>query len=604
MLLSVVVLVLVGAVAYWHYVQGFFSATLSAILAILAAVLAFSLHEPIVRSLLGGKMADQAHALVLVALFVIIYTIFRIIFDKAIPGNIRLPVMVDKVGAGAAGVVAGIYAIGILIIAAQLLPFGPSVAGYARYSLNDQQEVRVPSRRGQQIDAYTYDTLKSETINAIDHSGLLIPVDDIVVGTTRALSDGGSLAGPQSLAAVHPSYVDEIFFQRLGMQTGAKRVAYNLDREKQVDLSGIYTLDSIPQADSEPTFIPNRFAKIEPVLKSDSANINLIVRLKFAHNASDSDNYVRVSPAAVRLVANGINYMPVGTISQEEGPIVRVTRPDDYLIVRSDGIADFVFSVPREDFGLQGDPKNKTAALQIGPNVFIEAKRMGVIDLSGQEVKREVPSGENAKDGVLRKPNLTPPKVAPGGGGTAAKESSNSPLEIGKLEVNDQFFVEVNVGGHEGDNADVTFKSGKGKLTDKKLAVLEVEPKQSPSQLQQGDFPVRELWVPGGQKIVQLSGSPGGKGHWDWAEKLGQFELVDDKGQTYKPRGAWTKVKQGRNDRVIAKWDAQNQINDLPHAAEMVPTDVWIAFVIPENTTLKEVRFDGKRIKSVDQQVK
>src|SRR3954468_24878109 len=101
MLFGVIVLILVGAIAYFHYVQGFFSATISMILAIIAAVVAFSYHEALVRSLLRGKFADEASALMLVALFAGVYTLLRVLFDKAVPGNIRLPVLMDKIGAAA-----------------------------------------------------------------------------------------------------------------------------------------------------------------------------------------------------------------------------------------------------------------------------------------------------------------------------------------------------------------------------------------------------------------------------------------------------------------------------------------------------------------------
>jgi len=91
-MMTLIVLVLVGAITYFHYVQGLFSAALSAMIAVIAAVLAFSFHEPIVR-LLGGKMADQAAAVALVGVFAITYFALRFLFDKYIPGNVQVPLM-------------------------------------------------------------------------------------------------------------------------------------------------------------------------------------------------------------------------------------------------------------------------------------------------------------------------------------------------------------------------------------------------------------------------------------------------------------------------------------------------------------------------------
>jgi hypothetical protein len=601
MIMSLIVLVLVGAIAYFHYVQGFFSATLSAMLTMLSAVLAVSFHEPVISALLQGKAADQAHAMVLVALFVAIYGLLRVIFDKAVPGNLRLPVLADKIGAAVAGLFAGMFAVGIFAIAAQALPFGPSVAGYARYALVDKAEVRVPGAR-QTMDSYTYDALKNAPIDPADRSGLIIPVDDMVVGLTRKLSDGGSLAGPNSFSAIHPDFLDELFFQRLGVQTGAKRVAYNL-AEKQVDVKGIYSLDSVPQADGEGTYIPNRWSKgLTPTVASKDGKLVLIVRVQFSHNASDSDNNIRVSPATVRLVANAVNYLPIGTL--DDGPILRAQRPDDFIVVKSDGVVDFVYHISQSsEYGIMAPVVNKTDPLKIAPNVFVEAKRMGYVDISGREVKREVPPSDS-KDSVYRKKDLPAPKVAPGSGASAAKEISESPVEFQQLTVSDQIFNRINVGGHEGDTAPVTFTSGKGKLRDKKIAQIEVDPMQSLTILAAGDFPMENLWVPPGNKIVQLYVYPSSKSPWEWADKIKQFELMADKGGPFVPRGAFVKVKSGTTDMMIARWDAEKPLGEVPYkAGDLRPTDVWIAFVVPENTTIKEVRFNKQRVKSVDQVV-
>src|SRR3954471_3928244 len=103
MIFSVVLIILVLAVAFFHYTQGMFSAAISAILAVFAAVLAVSLHEWVVEHLLKGAMADTAHGMMLLVLFAVIYLIPRILFDKLVPGNVRVPAIVDKVGGAALG---------------------------------------------------------------------------------------------------------------------------------------------------------------------------------------------------------------------------------------------------------------------------------------------------------------------------------------------------------------------------------------------------------------------------------------------------------------------------------------------------------------------
>src|SRR5688500_4333879 len=123
MIFTVILIAVLGGVAYFHYAQGFFSATLSAVCAVTAAAIAVGYHEVVVMSLLQGAAGDYAHALTLGGLFAVTYIVLRLIFDKAVPGNLRLPVIVDRVGGAAAGVVAGVFTAGIVSLAAQMMPF-------------------------------------------------------------------------------------------------------------------------------------------------------------------------------------------------------------------------------------------------------------------------------------------------------------------------------------------------------------------------------------------------------------------------------------------------------------------------------------------------
>ena len=111
MVFGIIIIALIGVIAFFHYTQGFWSATLSAVCAVFAAALAVGYHENVVNTLLKGKMADQANAIAIVAVFALTYLILRIIFDKAIPGNLRLPVIVDKIGAGIMGFFAAIFSV-------------------------------------------------------------------------------------------------------------------------------------------------------------------------------------------------------------------------------------------------------------------------------------------------------------------------------------------------------------------------------------------------------------------------------------------------------------------------------------------------------------
>src|SRR4051794_21537012 len=343
MIFGVIVILLVGVVAYFHYVQGLLSGVLSATCAAVAAVLAFSYHEQLAQLALGGKLADQASAIMLVALFAIIYLILRVIFDNMIPGNVRLPAIVDKVGGAIAGLIVGVFAVGILAIAAQTLPFGPVIGGYSRYQVAEANDVKVPTQ-GQSQDTIVYNELKTEKIDPDQSMHLILPVDDMVVGMVSKLSEGGSLEGDRTLASVHPNYVDEAFFNRLGIQVGAKHVALNAEKQQQVKVDGLFSIDKLDQVDAEIKEIRQR-KDLKPIA-STAGNQIRVAGVSFSEQASDDDHLVRVSPASVRLVANSTNYLPLGTL--EKGMLV-ANKPDDFLIVEAGKPVDFVFYVPNAD---------------------------------------------------------------------------------------------------------------------------------------------------------------------------------------------------------------------------------------------------------------
>jgi hypothetical protein len=611
MIFSLIVILLLAAIAYFHYTQGLFSAAISAICAVLAAVLAFSYHETVIFSLLRGKVADYAHGMILIALFALIYTVLRVIFDTLIPGNLRIPTLIDRVGAAVMGLIAGIFALGIFAIAAQSLPFGPSIAGYTRYKTQSQVDVQVPTQR-QAEDTYAFDVIGSDTpgkYEESDHSGLLVPVDDMVVSLVSKLSSG-ALAGERTLASVHPAYVDELFSQRLGVQVGANRVAINTRELQQVSVPKLFTLDQIAQADSDVGDI-RKGAPLKlsgDVLKPLPDQMILIVRTMFGRGADDSDHNVRFSPASIRLVAGGKNYHPVGTLDLREGQqAMRANRMDDFVVVGSERGVDLVFVVDREDLGVPQASKKPDAAAgeaKIKDGVFLEVKRMGVVDLGGKTITPGVEPAENV--GPVRKKSLPAPKGA-ASVQQHALPASEQLLVDAKAEVSDKLFTEINVGSWE-ENSELTFGSGKANLKDKKFVKLTVEPTQTLALLKQGEYTTAQFFVPPGMKMVQVNAKPPPQAPpdpWSWADQLSSFELVDATGnQKFKPNGAWAKLSAaGGQQKMVGQYDSAAPVASIT-PGEGRPLDVWLAFLVPENTKLKELQFKGKPLQAVDLEVK
>ena len=414
MIFSLVLVALCGVVAFFQYVQGFFSATISAILAMIAATVAMGWYEQVAPLLFNAKIYDQAASVSLVVIFAAVYILPRLLIDSFVPGNVRVPFIVEKIGAGAMGLIVGLVSTGIVAVAADALPFGPTVGMYARFGTTDQKDPQYGGPSGQMLDTHNYDVFTGDKLDPDDpsKSHIWFGQDDLVVSLARKASgEDGSLAYDHSLATVHPDLLDEYYGQRLGIQPGAKHSAVNTDQSQQVTVKGIYTPPRpIPQVDGEPMSMRISGSQPPPAtVAADGDQIVVVVRLNFVGKdlADDTDNLLRYSAGAIRLVAgepeSGAafkNYYPVATLDTRGTAVA--CRPDDFLLSDLGGARtiDFVFVVDR-DHVMSGD-ENKPP-FHLPPGTFVEFKRYAVCDLSGQIVQFGPPPNPD-KTPVIRKP--------------------------------------------------------------------------------------------------------------------------------------------------------------------------------------------------------
>ncbi|HEX8911608.1 MAG TPA: hypothetical protein VF796_04555, partial [Humisphaera sp.] len=381
-LFSIFLLLIVAAIAYYHFTQGLFSAIISALLAGFASALAIGWHETVVESILGGAMANYAHATVLMAMFGAIYLVLRIIFDRVVPGNVTFPRLADKIGGAAMGAVAGLVAAGTCAFAAQALPFMPDMLGYSRLETTSDRSVTPPSERGQKTPEpkTAFDFLSDENAfnqtDTVAFNKLLFPMDDLVVGTTAQLSGSGALSTGTPLGRVHPDWLMELFGQRLGLETAGRRIAMNTSKQTDVTVeptdlrpgAGVYLLDLRPpkgNPDDHSTQIRRQNADFDSIhpskvdwfpteqqVKPDKQVI-VVVRAYFGEKAKDGKtSLIQLSPASSRLVAkrkmpNGkldwFNYYPVGTLDYidrtdtaapiERNAIFYYQRVDDFILI-------------------------------------------------------------------------------------------------------------------------------------------------------------------------------------------------------------------------------------------------------------------------------
>jgi hypothetical protein len=414
--LSLIILGLIGILAYVYWVQGLVSGLITAVLAVVSALMALSYADPLVGALLGGRFADQATAIALCSIFAVVFIVLRVVFDKFVPGNARFPVMVDHVGGAIGGAVAGIAVGGIIAIAAQTLPFGVTALGNTRFELVDRSGIILAGDRNLRYETYVANEVKGGRLDPANRGGLWLPVDDILVGIASAMSQG-ALAGTNRFSDVHPDFLDEIFGSRLGLPSGAKFTAMNVGDRNDVTVRDLFLIPertAVPQIDGELKEVrPTDDTELEKTRSPQNGRL-FVVRVLFTSDAADTDQRVRFATGNAPLVAGGTTHFPIGTL--HDGSVFVRQYVDDPLVIAAgaQGV-DLVYDLPLESI-VSGEGENA----KIRPGTLLRVKRLGRIDLSGRPVKQEVPPREQmisvqrksevlaAAEKAAGRPSLTP----------------------------------------------------------------------------------------------------------------------------------------------------------------------------------------------------
>ena len=139
MVLILLALALLIGIAFFQVIQGLFSAMIMAILTVLSAAAALGYYELLAEVFYEDAPA-HVDAAALIALFVIPLLILRTVFDMFIKGNVVLGVWADRIGGGILGLITASVTVGILMIALQMLPFGPSMFTYRPFDDSLQRQ--------------------------------------------------------------------------------------------------------------------------------------------------------------------------------------------------------------------------------------------------------------------------------------------------------------------------------------------------------------------------------------------------------------------------------------------------------------------------------
>lgn len=317
MILNLIVIALVGLIAYLWSSHGLFSAFIHFVCTLVAAALAWALWELSVYQLWLGLKQDIAWGVGLMLPFLVFLVVLRLAADALIRKNMEFDDVTNFVGGLAFGAMSGVISIGMLVIAMGFMRLPPSILGYTPvdYDANG---------------------------NLVRSGSLWLPVDTIVVKGFEMMS-AGSLATTTPLAQFYP----DAHLQAAATRTtfgGKGRTTLTPD---DFQIVSRYTLPADSLSD---TFVLN--AEGQPVpqqakdLSGETYPPSSVIEgyvVKLGAGAKEKSGQFVVGPGTVRLVTHDESgakvLLPVAVVSRVSAGSLDMSR------WRFDGKEVFITSV-------------------------------------------------------------------------------------------------------------------------------------------------------------------------------------------------------------------------------------------------------------------
>ena len=302
MIIVIAIAILVVAIAAFQVIQGLYTALINAILTVLTAMFALAYYEDLSAMLRESGVALLSDGLGLVLLFAVPLLVLRFLFDRLlVRDNVVFGSWADRIGGGVLGLVTGLFSVGILTLAMQMLPYDQTVLSYRPY---DHE-----MKRAQTLAPFT--------------------PDEVVASAARALSEG-SLSAGKPLERVHPNYPLELFAAR---NTAGRNGRVDTPPTALAVL-GIYE----PPANKR--WLENVPEDVLLSSMEQKTARTLVVRVTVDEQARGEDNWYRMPATHFRLVTKGGRGLyPVGYLTgsaHDENDRKKVLNNETKIIVSSD----------------------------------------------------------------------------------------------------------------------------------------------------------------------------------------------------------------------------------------------------------------------------
>ncbi|MCB9839097.1 MAG: hypothetical protein H6813_07140 [Phycisphaeraceae bacterium] len=193
--INLIVIVLVGFIAYMWSQEGLFSALIHLVCTVIAGAVALGVWEPVAYLMLGVR-EDIAWSVGLAVPFLVTLALLRVIMDKAVPYNLKFSPVLNMIGGGAFGAGSGIIAVGILVISMGFLRLPSGFLGYKPITYDSQGNLQRTA-------------------------GLWLPADKLTAKLYEKLSVAG-FATPTPLAALAPRIDEQAALMRITFDDRAR----------------------------------------------------------------------------------------------------------------------------------------------------------------------------------------------------------------------------------------------------------------------------------------------------------------------------------------------------------------------------------------------
>lgn len=137
-------LLIIAGVTYASFAEGIFGAWCSVVMIVISGLVAFSFFEPtalFLEPMIGGTvLSGYADGIALTAMFCGCYGVLRTVVNAVSSRRFEYHPLVDQIGGGVIGVLAGYLLSGFLICLLQTLPWDEQFWGFRPISLESETQ--------------------------------------------------------------------------------------------------------------------------------------------------------------------------------------------------------------------------------------------------------------------------------------------------------------------------------------------------------------------------------------------------------------------------------------------------------------------------------